>query len=121
MNKPISREMHGVADYSYAALFSVAPELVGYADDETAANLSRIAGGEVLLASLFTRYELGLVKLIPFKAHLAADVAGGLLIAGAPFLFGFSKNRRARNFFVGMGLFSVMAGLLTETEEMDED
>lgn len=121
MNKPISREMHGVADYSYAALFAVAPELVGYADDETAARLSRVASGEVLLTSLLTRYELGLVKLIPFKAHLAADVASGLLLAAAPFLFGFSGNRRARNFFVGMGLFSVAAGLLTEPREMPED
>ena len=121
MNKPISRELHGIADYTYAAVFAVAPEFVGYADDETATKLSRIAGGEVLATSLLTRYELGLVKLIPFRAHLAADIASGLFLAGAPFLFGFADNRRARNFFVGMGLFSVAAGLLTEPREMDED
>lgn len=121
MNKPISRQMHGAADYSYATLFSAAPELIGYKDEKTAAGLSRIVGGEVLLASLLTRYELGLIKVIPFKTHLAADVVAGLLTAGAPFLFGFSENRRARNFFVGMGIFSIMAGLLTEPKEMDED
>lgn len=44
--------MHGVADYDYAALFAAAPELVGFDDEEAAVNLSRIVGGEVLLASL---------------------------------------------------------------------
>jgi hypothetical protein len=86
-----------------------------------AARLSRLVSGGVLLTSLFTRYELGLVKVVPFKAHLAADVAVGLATLGAPFLFGFSRNKKARNFFVGLGAFSIMAGLLTEPKEMDEE
>jgi hypothetical protein len=121
MLKPIPRPVHAVADYSYSALFSVAPELIGFADEETAARLSRVVSGGVLLTSLLTRYELGLIRVVPFKAHLAADVAVGLLTLGAPFLFGFSRHKRARNFFVGLGAFSVMAGLLTNPEEMDEE
>lgn len=121
MTKLISRQMHAMTDYAYAAFFSPAPELIGYKDDETAAKLSRVAGVEVFLTSLVTRYELGLIPVLPFKAHLAADVAAGLLLMGAPFLFGFSGKRRARNFFVGMGAFSVAAGLLTEPQEMNED
>ena len=121
MKKLISRQTHGVADYGYAALFAAAPELVGFTDEATPARLSRLVSGGVLLTSLFTRYELGLVKVLPFKAHLAADVAVGLATLGAPFLFGFSRNKKARNFFVGLGAFSIMAGLLTEPKEMDEE
>jgi hypothetical protein len=121
MLKPIPRPVHAVADYSYSALFSVAPELIGFDDEETAARLSRVVSGGVLLTSLLTRYELGLIRVVPFKAHLAADVAVGLLTLGAPFLFGFSRHKRARNFFVGLGAFSIMAGLLTNPEEMDEE
>ncbi len=120
MSKLISRQAHGVADYSYAALFSVAPELVGFTDEEIAARLSRLVSGGVLLTSLFTRYELGLIRVVPFKTHLAADVAVGLLTLGAPFLLGFSRNKKARNFFVGLGAFSVLAGLLTQPKEMNE-
>jgi hypothetical protein len=119
--KLIPRPVHAVADYSYAALFSVAPELVGFTDEEIAARLSRVVSGGVLLTSLLTRYELGLVRVLPFKAHLGLDVAVGLLTLGAPFLFGFSGNRRARNFFVGLGAFSVLAGILTEPGEMPEE
>jgi hypothetical protein len=121
MQKLISRQMHGVADYGYSALISAAPEVMGFKDEETAALLSRVVGGGVLLTSLMTRYELGLFRVLPFKAHLTADVLAGLFTLSAPWFFGFSRNSRARNTFVAMGAFSVMAGLLTESEEMDEE
>ncbi len=120
MFKPIPRPVHAVVDYTYAALFSAAPELVGFTEEEIAARFSRVVSGGVLVTSLMTRYELGLIRVLPFKAHLAADVAVGFLTLGASFLFGFSRNKRARNFFVGMGAFSIMAGLLTAPEEMRE-
>lgn len=120
MTKPISRQMHGVMDYSYAALIAAAPEAIGFKDEETAADLCRAVGGGVFLASLFTRYELGAVRVIPFKAHLATDVAAGLFTFGAPWLFGFSRNRAARNTFMVAGAISVFAGLLTEPKEMSE-
>ena len=118
MAKPISRQMHAATDYAYAAFIAAAPELIGYKNEETAAGLSRAVGGEVLLASLMTRYELGLVPAMSFKAHLTADVITGLLTMSAPWLFGFSNNRRARNTFLGFGAFSIMAGLLTDPQEM---
>lgn len=120
MQKPVSRQTHAVLDYGYAALFAAAPEIVGFTDEKAASALSRVVSGGVAATSLLTRYELGAVKVIPFKAHLAADVAVGLLTLGAPFLFGFADNKHARNFFVGMGAFSVLAGLLTEPREMSK-
>lgn len=118
MKKLISRQTHGVMDYSYAAIVSSSPETVGFRDEETATALCRLVGSGVLLSSLMTRYELGLVRVIPFKAHLALDVAAGLFTFAAPWLFGFSRNRAARNTFVVAGGISVLAGLLTEPREM---
>lgn len=120
MTKPISRQIHGLMDYSYAALVAAAPETVGFKDEETARDLCRAVGSAVFLASFFTRYELGAVRVIPFKAHLATDVAAGLFTLGAPWLFGFSRNRAARDTFVVAGAISVLAGLLTEPKEMGE-
>lgn len=120
MKKPISRPVHAVTDYGYAVLFAAAPELFGFADEKNAARLSRVVSGGVFMTSLLTRYELGLIRVVPFKAHLAADVAVGLLTLSAPFVFGFSRRKKARNFFVAAGAFSVLAGLLTESREMNE-
>jgi hypothetical protein len=121
MQKLISRQTHAVLDYAYAGFIAAAPELVGYRDEETAVTLSRAVGGGVALTSLMTRYELGAVPVLSFKTHLATDVAAGLFTAAAPFVFGFANNKRARNVFVGMGLFSVMAGLITDPEEMEAE
>lgn len=118
MNKPISRQLHGVADYSYAPLVAAAPELAGFTNNKTATTLCRAVGGGVLTATLFTRAEWGLVKAIPFKTHLTLDVVVGALTLTAPWLFGFSGNTRARNAFLAMGATSVVAGLLTQPEEM---
>lgn len=120
MEKPISRKMHGAADYSYAALAAAAPEAFGFSDNKTATTLCRVLGGGVLAATLFTRAEWGLVKFIPFKTHLTLDVISGALTLTAPWLFGFAKDTRARNAVMAFGATSVVAGLLTEPEEMTE-
>ncbi len=119
MKKPISRQMHGlITDYPYVALVSTAPETFGFKDNETATILCRTLSGGILASSLATRAEWGLFGGISFKTHLALDVANGLLAASAPWLFGFSENKRARNFFLVAGAFGVAAGLLSQPKEM---
>ncbi|WP_198170292.1 SPW repeat domain-containing protein [Mucilaginibacter arboris] len=118
MKKPISRKMHGGADYAYAALAAVLPELAGFEEEEKAKLLCRIIGCGTLTYTLFTRAEWGLFKLIPFKAHLITDFTAGIFTLGAPWLFNFSQNKKARNAFLAIGLTSVVASILTKAEEM---
>lgn len=119
MKKPISRRMHGlITDYPYVALISTAPETVGFKDEKTAATLCRALAGGILTSSLLTRAEWGAIPAISFKTHLFLDVANGILAAGAPWLFGFSDNKRARNTFLAAGAFGIAAGLLSQPKEM---
>ena len=118
MEKPISRKMHGGADYVYAALTAILPEAAGFEEEEKAKLLSRIISGGTLAYTLFTRAEWGLFKLIPFKTHLRTDFTAGIFTLAAPWIFKFSKNKKARNAFLAIGLTSVIASLLTEPEEI---
>lgn len=118
MPKPIPRQLHGFADYAYAPTIGAAPELFGFADEPAAKALCRTIAGTVLGSTLFTRAEWGLVRVIPMKAHLTLDVAAGAFVMAAPWLFGFAKNTRARNAFLAFGAVSVVAGSLTQDEEM---
>jgi hypothetical protein len=120
MNQPISRVQHGIADYGYIPAVALAPNLVGFEDEKKASNLSRIISGGVLLTTLATRAEWGLFKVLPYKAHLAADVAVSALSASAPWLFGFADNKKARNTFLVMGAFGMLVTLLSRPEEMPE-
>lgn len=122
MNKPLSRQMHGlVTDYPYVALVSTAPETAGFADEKTATTLCRVLAGGIFVGSLLTRAEWGAFRVLPFRAHLAFDVANGVFAASAPFLFGFSGNARARNAFLAAGAFGIAAGLLTQPDEMPDE
>ena len=118
MNKPITRVQHGFTDYSYIPLVSSAPHLVGFTDNKTATTLCYVLSSTILASSLVTRAEWGVFKVLPYKTHLVLDVVGGLAGLGAPWLFGFAKDRKARNTFLAAGAFGLLAGLLSKPEEM---
>ena len=53
--------------------------------------LAVATGLAVILVSLLTDYKLGLVRIIPFRIHLAIDTAVATAFVVAPFLFGFTE------------------------------
>ncbi|TVT40249.1 hypothetical protein FNT36_12240 [Hymenobacter setariae] len=118
MDKPITRVQHGFTDYSYIPLVSSAPHLVGFSENKTATTLCYVLSSSILASSLVTRAEWGIFKVMPYKAHLVFDTLGGLTALTAPWLFGFAKDRKARNTFIAAGIFGLMAGLLSKPEEM---
>ena len=118
MKKPISRVGHAFTDYPYIAAVSIAPKVCGFEDETRAVLLTRVLTTTILISSIFTRAEWGFLRVMPFKIHLLLDFLGGLTALSAPWLLGFSQNSRARNAFLVIGLFGVMAGTLSEPEEM---
>lgn len=120
MEKPISRKAHGFTDYSYAPLVAAAPALVGFKDQPEAVRLTRLFSGSILASALLTRAEWGALKVIPFKIHLVADTGVGAFALAAPWLFGFADQVKARNTFLAMGAFGILAGLLSQPKEMPD-
>jgi len=118
MEKPISRKAHGFIDFSYVPLTAITPELFDFEDEPVAQLLCRVQAGSALVSGLLTRAEWGLFKWVPFKTHLAIDAGLSLFSLTAPWIFGFSKNTKARNTFLAMGAAGLLAGMLTEAKEM---
>ena len=117
MKKPITRLQHGVIDYTYSAVVAVLPELVDFKETKSATMLCRTLAAGALTYSLLTKAEWGAIKVIPFKTHLLIDITTSLFALGAPWVFGFSKNTRARNTLVSVGLAGLTASLLTQADE----
>src|SRR5215213_6565024 len=69
MQKPISPRVHGILDYMTAGFMFALPRVLGWS--KTSTRLMDAAAGAATVYSLMTRYELGLVKVLPLKAHLA--------------------------------------------------
>jgi hypothetical protein len=119
MSKPISRPLHGALDYGYAAAIAASPELFKFQDQPTATVLCRAMGVLTFVTSLCTRYELGAIRVLPFKMHLAADAITGIFSLAAPFALGFAKHERARNTFLGFGVLALVVSSLTQPDEME--
>ncbi len=114
MAKPISTRVHGVLDYLTAGTLVAAPRMMGWDDKVT--RLLTYAGAGVLGYSLLTRYELGLVKVLPMTGHLALDAGSGALLIAAPFAIVTHEGPAIAAALVTVGLFEIGASLLTQTK-----
>jgi len=94
--RPIDSTLHGATDYSVGTLLTTAfPKLAGI-EGTRAAKQIRIAGAAHASYSTLTDYPLGIVKLIPYKAHLAIDALGAVALAATPFVTGQWKKGRSQ-------------------------
>lgn len=92
--RPVDSTLHGVVDYmASATLTTVFPKLAGIEGTRSARQI-RTAGAAHATYSTMTDYPLGIVKLIPFKAHLALDAIGALALGATPFVTGQYKEGR---------------------------
>lgn len=66
--------------------------------------------------ALLTRYELGVLKVLPMSLHLWIDVLASIFLAASPFLLGFSdEDANVWVPHVVVGLLYLVISLMTET------
>ena len=114
--RPISTKTHGVLDYLSVGTLTALPRLLGW--DPAVRTLLTGSAAATLAYSLATRYELGLLRVLPMKAHLALDGVSGLALAASPLVLGEEDGTVAKT-LVGLGLFELAASLLTRTRPAD--
>ena len=110
----ISTKVHGYLDYMMGILLIASPWIFDFPDG-IATTLPIVLGAGTIIYSLMTNYELGAFGLIPLKVHLGIDVVAGILLAAAPWIFGFADEVYLP--FVILGVVEVGAALLTEKRE----
>jgi hypothetical protein len=113
--RPIDATLHGVTDYSAGTLLVTAfPRLVGLEGTQAGRQI-RTSGAIHAGYSTLTDYPLGIVKLIPFQAHLAIDAIGAVALAAAPFVSGeYRKGPRHWLPHLGLCLFELASLAMTD-------
>lgn len=112
----IPTSVHGMIDYVASGALYATPALLGLNDVPPSSRTLRLASGAAVASSLVTDYELGVVKLVPMRAHLMLDALSGALIASSPWLFGFAKEG-SRHWLPHalMGATGVVISLMSKT------
>ena len=113
--RPIDSTLHGVTDYSVGALLlTVFPKWADIEGTESARQIRTAAAIHAGYSTL-TDYPLGIVKVIPYKAHLAIDALGALALAATPFVTGQWKKGRSQWLpHVGLCLFELSSLLMSD-------
>ena len=116
--RKISTKTHALLDYATIGKFMLLPRVMGWSKGMTRAMdcVALVKLGYTLL----TRHELGAFKLLPMKAHLGMDVAGGAMIAALPFAVG-DEDPSTIATCAAMGAFDIVVAPLTETEMPDDN
>jgi hypothetical protein len=110
--KPISTRTHGMLDFATAGALCIVPRLLRL--DARVTMLLTAAGAGAVAYSLVTKYEYGLMPLLPMKGHLVLDAGSGLSLCAAPIVMG-TQDPMARNLLLGMGVWEIAAALMTQT------
>ena len=111
----VDQTLHGITDYTVGTvLMTVFPRLAGIRGTRAEKQI-RIAGAAHAGYSTLTDYKLGVVKVIPYKVHLALDLLGAIVIAATPFVTGqWKKGRKEWVPNVGIALFELQSLAMTD-------
>lgn len=86
----IPTKVHGLLDYIVGIALFFAPMIFGFSNvGGVAVIIPMVLGVGLILYSLFTKYEWGLIKVLGMPYHLIFDVAASLFLLASPFIFGF--------------------------------
>jgi hypothetical protein len=88
----ISTRAHGMLDWVMGPVLVALPFTLGSDQGRPEGLVLLVIGIAMVLLTVFTDYEFGLVRSIPVPTHLAIDAASGALLAISPWLFHFSHR-----------------------------
>jgi hypothetical protein len=114
----IPTKVHGALDYIVAIALILAPWIFNFANvGGPAVVIPIVLGIGLILYSLFTRYEWGLIKVVGMPVHLVFDVLASVFLIASPFLFGFADM--AANVWlphVAVGIAVIIVVIFTQTQ-----
>src|ERR1700744_1740088 len=107
MMRNIPSMTHGVLDYLVGLVLIVAPWLFNFSSISIACYISILVGSVIIIYSLQTNYELGVVKVIPMQTHLILDLTVGAVLALSPWFFNFRQSVYLPHLVVGILIIGV--------------
>lgn len=112
----VTKTIHAWLDYPVAFALMLLPFLLGLGSSHPMALvISPVVGVAALILTIFTNHHLGVIRVLPYKFHLAVDLAVGLLFLALPSVLGFSGLDAAFYWLNGAAVVAVISLSSPET------
>ncbi|WP_291732917.1 hypothetical protein [Leisingera sp. F5] len=106
----VTRTVHAYLDYPVAIALMGLPFLLGLGQSNPLALWLSVATGiAAFVLTVLTDHHLGLIRVLPYKLHLAVDLIVGLTFLAAPFIFGFAGLDAAFYWLNGAAVVGVIS------------
>lgn len=109
----IPTRIHGILDYLVGIILIASPWVFDFDNGGAETWVPVIVGIMVLLQTIMTDFEVGIIRKIPMVSHLRMDLFIGLFLAASPWIFNFDEVVWEPH--VIFGLFSILASIMTRT------
>ncbi|RDC63359.1 SPW repeat domain-containing protein [Adhaeribacter pallidiroseus] len=109
----IPTRIHGILDYLVGIILIASPWVFDFDNGGAETWVPVIVGVMVLLQTIMTNFEVGIIRKIPMVSHLRMDLFIGLFLAASPWIFNFDEVVWEPH--VIFGLFSILASIMTRT------
>lgn len=110
MPRFITKTLHAYLDYPVAFGLIIMPFILSLGTSSPfAVTLSVVTGIAALILTILTDHQLGVVRVLPYKLHLAVDGMVGVVFLIAPFLLGFSGLDAAYYWVIGATVIAVVS------------
>ena len=111
--------LHAVADYAVGLGLIIIAIAVGGSGKAVAAGV--VVGATVLVVSMFTRYPLGVAKVLPFTVHSAGDYLAAALLLLSPWVLNFhGTDGGLTAVYVVAGIAVLAVSLVTNYQYSDK-
>lgn len=106
----VTKSIHAYLDYPVAVALFTLPFALDLGNSHPAALfLSPLVGVAAFVLTVFTDHHLGVFRVLPYRLHLAVDLAVGILFLIAPYALGFSGIDAAYYWANGAAVAMVIA------------
>ena len=108
----LNSRTHGAIDYLVVVFLLLSPTLFGLND--ITATVTYVVAAIHLLLTITTKFEFGLVKIIPFKIHGVIELIVSIVLIGVAFYLGNLEGELSRNFYLSFGIAVFITWLITD-------
>jgi hypothetical protein len=110
--KIISSKVHGLLDYATVIFLLAAPTI--FQMEGTLCTFTYVLAGVHFALTALTAFEVGLIKVIPFRVHGILEVVVAIALAGIALWFRSNDDNLGFYFYLGLAIVIMIVFLLTD-------